>query len=78
MVARLLRLAASRLTVAADRIDPPQESHSAFVDRLAAEAHDELFSPEFRASLEAAMDRVYADRPTAYTRKLRAIQGGRR
>ena len=46
---------------------------------LRQEAIDSMFTPQFRASLEAAMDRIYTEpRPTTYTRRLRAIQGGRR
>lgn len=73
MIARFLR----RL---ADRLDPPAPAPELpLSDALRQEAIDAMFTPQFRASVEAALDIVYADPlPTAYTRKLRAIQGGRR
>lgn len=73
MIARFLRRVA-------DRLDPPAPAPELpLSDALRQEAIDAMFTPEFRASVEAAMDRIYTEpRPTAYTRKLRAIHGGRR
>lgn len=84
-IATLLRFIASTFTRAADRIapEPPLQFGAAqdksLADALADEAREQLFSPEFTAALEAAMDRIYTEpvRPTTFTRKLRAINGGR-
>ncbi len=62
-------------------LDEPPQTEADFRARLEQEAYDNMFSPEFRAALEKALDICYADkppRPTAYSRKLALIQGGKR
>lgn len=51
---------------------PQVEPYEQFRRKLMAEAERD-FGPADRA-----LDRVYRDRPTAYTRRLSAIQGGKR
>ncbi len=67
--------------LAAKPLDEPPQTEAEFRARLEQEAYDSMFTPEYRAALEKALDICYGDkppRPTAYSRKLSLIQGGKR